>query len=810
MTKFLNESGFRRIVKTIKNALAGKQDKKLVVTVTGVGSDNITADKTYNEILAAYNSGADVLVDDGYGYFYHLIAFDSGWFVFMMKPHDEANSDYYLLVSSQNVWTSRTWEAQEKLISGTNIKTVNNTSLLGGGNISIEPNEIASITTTESSASGGNNTVTINTTDGTSKTFNVKNGKDGKDGQDGADGVSLGEIALVQTTGDSEESVMSQKAVTEYGRKVTAEDLNGTSEWIRAKLTEEGWEFGKYVAASGNLGTNANYCASFFIPVDMSTRKAHSISFGYMFNAWTTANVAFYNSEKVFVSGSSYYYNSNNVRTAILGTGDGWNNAVYMRITLNPNRLDECYVLDNTTGEYLFKGDKYLSSLCNGNVDYDFLENSIIAQELGDSAVKVMSQKAVKSLYYNPVSMFKGTLVNYTFESYPNLDLSKCNELSFVFDRRYPSTSWLPGGNSTTTGVTPFEIIKDVYNYLRIKQNGIYLNLSIRINGSDIVNKNLTDYTQLSPNEAEHIILCLDFKNALADIYMNGIVRYTNIRVAEEDLTPYVSQLTSAKIERTELWGSMGGAIVNSFLSSDEVTEIYNAGSYVDWFIPNAFVSKKSTSDTIDLSSIRVSSGGSVSDVTANSVTATCSGSSSNKYLQNSSGELLPSYIETKRVEIRAHIDMISGSVTIKGFGLNGRFNAIVFDSNGNEVSKTLIEGEEYDLYIRGVAPIGTSGHYAINFTHSSDCSFTFSNLNIKQIGAVVLSSPQNYYGTYFKQESGDDLFTSCTPFYEPYKFKIVPYTNRKPQFTGQIAIDSTNSKIYIGVNTTWKQINNS
>lgn len=77
------------------------------------------------------------------------------------------------------------------------------------------PNEIASITTQESSASGGNNVVTITDTDGTVTSFNVKNGKDGKDGADGADGVSLGEIALVQTTGDSEESVMSQKAVTE-------------------------------------------------------------------------------------------------------------------------------------------------------------------------------------------------------------------------------------------------------------------------------------------------------------------------------------------------------------------------------------------------------------------------------------------------------------------------------------------------------------------------------------------------------------------------------------------------------------------
>lgn len=64
-------------------------------------------------------------------------------------------------------------------------------------------------------------TYTITYSDGTTSTYTVTNGKDGQngrdgqDGQDGADGVSLGEVALVQTTGDDEESVMSQKAVTD-------------------------------------------------------------------------------------------------------------------------------------------------------------------------------------------------------------------------------------------------------------------------------------------------------------------------------------------------------------------------------------------------------------------------------------------------------------------------------------------------------------------------------------------------------------------------------------------------------------------
>lgn len=104
--------------------------------------------------------------------------------------------------------------AQEVLVSGTNIKTINSQSLLGEGNLTIASGSdgvgIASVVqTTTSNTSGGNNIITVTKTDGSSSTFTVKNGVDG------ANGVSLGEIALTQETGDSTSSVMSQAAVTE-------------------------------------------------------------------------------------------------------------------------------------------------------------------------------------------------------------------------------------------------------------------------------------------------------------------------------------------------------------------------------------------------------------------------------------------------------------------------------------------------------------------------------------------------------------------------------------------------------------------
>lgn len=101
---------------------------------------------------------------------------------------------------------------QDTLVSGTNIKTVNNESLLGSGNISVAgtPGEpggdgvgIASIVqTTESTESGGTNVITVTKTDGTTSTFNVRNGD------------AVGTVPIVQTTGDSTTSAMSQDGTT--------------------------------------------------------------------------------------------------------------------------------------------------------------------------------------------------------------------------------------------------------------------------------------------------------------------------------------------------------------------------------------------------------------------------------------------------------------------------------------------------------------------------------------------------------------------------------------------------------------------
>lgn len=369
--------------------------------------------------------------------------------------------------AEKSTWNSK----QDELISGTNIKTVQGTSLLGSGNITLdggdiiytgeeiynmavgdnlnecldvldelinektskveysnkavmdadstqpngtigydrheqlwyifdrpngewrridigESNEIASIATTESTVSGGNNTVTITESNGTTHTFNVKNGTDGRDGvdgQDGVDGVSLGEIALVQTTGDSEESVMSQKAVTEYGRKVTAEDLNGTSDWIKARLTEEGWEFGKELLSTGEVGNSFSFCVTGFIPMEDFFCNNISIVNKTTSSKW----VCWYDENKTFVKG----WGVNGSNSSAL-TDANYKNAKYVRITLNPLKLQETYIYDNSTQNYYYRFSDYIVNvLSSKNLTADTINIVLPVKRVVDESLSSIGRR---------------------------------------------------------------------------------------------------------------------------------------------------------------------------------------------------------------------------------------------------------------------------------------------------------------------------------------------------------------------------------------------------------------------------------
>lgn len=141
-------------------------------------------------------------------------------------------------------------------------------------------NQLESITTQESSVSGGTNVVTFTQTNGTQTSFNVKNGEKGDTGATGAtgpqgatgptgpqgpkgdDGVSLGEIALTQEVTQDTDKVPSDKAVYD---EVTYPDVT-----YEKAQDIEGWQTGTSIdisAPNWYFTTNANYACSGLVDV---------------------------------------------------------------------------------------------------------------------------------------------------------------------------------------------------------------------------------------------------------------------------------------------------------------------------------------------------------------------------------------------------------------------------------------------------------------------------------------------------------------------------------------------------------------
>ena len=137
----------------VKTALDGKQDDILIVTFTITGTDystyySGTLDKTHSEILNAMQAGRNV-------YMYNSALY-GGTYV-MLTQITGSNTHAFISLLGTDLWYCHTSmsdssnectmykfdfatssdlaDKQDTLVSGTNIKTVNGTTLLGSGNI---------------------------------------------------------------------------------------------------------------------------------------------------------------------------------------------------------------------------------------------------------------------------------------------------------------------------------------------------------------------------------------------------------------------------------------------------------------------------------------------------------------------------------------------------------------------------------------------------------------------------------------------------------------------------------------------------
>jgi hypothetical protein len=736
-------------------------------------------------------------------------------------------------------------EKQGTLVSGTDIKTINGNSILGSGDLEIDgdiyydgagtgsyspstdtindcidsldsritalgtPNEIASITAVESNVSGGNNTVTITETNGTSKTFNVKNG---------VDGVSLGEVALMQTTGDSEESVMSQKAVTEYGRRVTAEDLDGTSNWIREKLTEEGWEFEKYVNSSGTLSARASYCASTFIPV--SNIKEHSLTVCYMYSTYSTSYFCFYDSNKNYITGLRYTMNSDNSRTVSIDTSATWDDVAYIRITCNPNKLSECYIKDNTANEYVWRGNEYIEPFCNNFlINSGVFRNTFVSQEEGTSKTKVMSQDALSGLgfanrFTNNITPCKG--ITTTNQSYRTIGLKLNDKQKQLLEdadtitiRISSKKFWESNNYAGVQGAFWF-----VYN----SAGGFAGMSSCGINNALATLSNVRYYP-------DHLTFVIDMVNGVVKTYWEKtlLTTFTNDGYKKENV------LGESGILKIFNGNTQIPFVLYQFDVYDgDITPVFGITQMKDYLSFDSLspIIKGNYTQTTHHGQMAPSTYGTATGYTI--VQASASSDGYKHITSNSSTTWYPAgyYINHadvgRLIKYCVHIEVVSGAVQIglRSTSCNSTTPTVVNETTGETVTASNVGVGTYKVIGWGYG-VDT---WCLKYVSGSPMEVIIKETDWHLISCVISLDCRNLYnGQLYDKEVGmfypkantlneplssGRVFVNPTPSYEEFN-PIETSVSNRPGHTGQMAI--TNNNVYISVNKdVWKQINNS
>ena len=891
MAKFLNNTGLARLVALIKQALGGKADKTelpLVVTFTGV-DDNISCDTSIADIYAAYSGGRVVVahMDEDLGEQWELLgcnttvaAFSAfiannqvtvvgtnngtsdSWSVSYTEYQTALTFDSAPTAGSSNPVTSGGVKTaldgkqatlvsgtniktvcgssilgsgdlqlvaddiytgygsvedalnakQDTLVSGTNIKTVNNNSLLGSGNVDLgggdilylgkgkyvlenavdssidnalddldnaihelgTPNEIARITATESQTSGGNNVVTITETNGTTTSFNVKNGKDGKDGQDGqdgADGVSLGEVALVQTAGDSEESVMSQKAVTD--ELFFDYSMNAYDDVI--------WETGLITTSNGKNGTNVNQ------------RRTQ----GYLDLGAETTSVTIETNGEFY----AFFYNEND---EYLGYRYLNKTSVEVTKTTYPTmrKVRFCSVQNYGTKYYR----KNLIIKCS---HYELLPTAV-KQTTGASFGSLMSQKAITDAINRNINVvncscgflassntYRIKLTDEQYDALQNTDVMSItivmtepeNAYSASMTLRYVNVYGNGSAASTSNGfLIEWDYSKRMFCAHKNYNTATCVN---RTSGGTIINPLVfTIIWDKAEGTVRYYERATLISTQTYDEYKisNFVSSDKTISVNGGDTAIYLYDLQIFNDDISKRGFSL---YQNTIYGASYVYAKYDGNintTAVDWITING-----------DWSTYGTASGFTCTYPGDGTCVITSSGSTA--WLNR--GYYLGSSTQIQRWEV--DIEVISGECKVSS---NGQVITAIIDGNGdNHASGSLLGVGTYT--IKGYSD--GSGKWRIAYG-SGDLKVIHYRNRYKYVSCVVHLKCDNYYDGALYDEQGKcfyDFNTTLKPNSTPFTLPRVT-TDNPPNYAGQMAIPS-NGNIYIGTkNYVWKQINNS
>lgn len=636
--------------------------------------------------------------------------------------------------------------------------------------------------------------------------------------------VNAGDIDVMQATGTSTTGVMSQKAVTEYGRKVTTEDLDGTSEWIKAQLTAEGWEFDKYVGTSGTTVTDNRYCATPYFELGHDV-VGHKLIIYYNFDSNGSVCFTCYDENK---TKKDYYTCNSNMSRTLNSLGSAFSGSFYFRITLNPSKLSKCYVYDVTTGTYIWRGDVYLKELSNdNNLTPGILKNEFIVQDIGDSETKTISQKTITNLLetnhiykthysnfavangYNKAGVRSGKLISADTWDMRELKILSSLRLTDQYSgatiNNYQHCHLLGIGTDLTDNY--FSIYQEDYNWF----------IWFRKNGTNVLKYQIGDYRAYW-----RLFAVFDFYSKTICLYGWG-----NTTTGNEVLVDHYdfSSLDLSGFSDVHILSGFGAA--NHAMQYSNWIEINNF--VFDWnekldkgknMVFGSYNSLGSQSMVKDITAIP-SSFKFTNESNTEGITVTLDdpyhkivtvdrdtaalvynvgfynfNTSPSNYQFNVYEIFKVKFTNiTSNVLLRGWVDVSGASYIIDK---NYNYTRIPMSTNtGTVLSYEVVEGDTY--YI--MYPIGNG--YATRYNHYFGGHFTMeiTEPTIYSVGRQNLVC-QSYNGTYFEG-------------YFPFKGELYPTeaygqftTNTYPALTGRIRINNGNIQVYNG--SAWKQINNS
>ena len=135
----LIDSGGGQNIKTINNQSilgSGDIDTKEMLICTFTGSTTTTCDKTVAQMYDAWYSDKEVIGTLSTSYYRLGYITNTGIAMFFsIRSYDGVTIDKIISTDGGTTWTKSSLTTQEKLTSGTNIKTINGNSVLGRGNL---------------------------------------------------------------------------------------------------------------------------------------------------------------------------------------------------------------------------------------------------------------------------------------------------------------------------------------------------------------------------------------------------------------------------------------------------------------------------------------------------------------------------------------------------------------------------------------------------------------------------------------------------------------------------------------------------